>query len=77
MSARKWEPKKDDRPFYSVVPKDAKKIARAVADGKIPVGCLGINIAFLGAWARDAFKDGLTEESKAWAEENGMEIFPR
>jgi hypothetical protein len=77
MATRKRHAAHDTRPFYNVVPRDPLKIARAVADERIPIGCLGINIAFLRSWVRDRLADqGLTEGAQKWLAESGLEASP-
>lgn len=73
-AAPRKKPVVDDRPFFTVIMRDAQKIHRAIADGKIALNCAPVSIDALQRWARETFKDGLTPQVLAWAEENGIEV---
>lgn len=75
MSAAATKRKPGPEPvFYDVYIRDAEKVVRAIADSKIPVGAIKIDLAFLREWARGQLRAGETPQALAWMEENGLRV---
>lgn len=63
-----------EQSVYDVHIRDAEKVVRAIADSKIPVGAIQINLAFLRSWASEQMRDGDKPQLLAWMEENGLRV---
>ena len=73
-AAAKYKPPVDTTPFYDVYLEDLEKVVRAIADSRVPVGAIKVDLAFLRQWARDQMKPGETPQAIFWMKENGLRV---
>ena len=73
MCATKRRPLINDGPFYDVFITDPEKVVRSIAESRLPIGAIQINLAFLRGWVREEIRlHGLTQNAEARLSELGL-----